>query len=209
MIRPEGFRGAAFGTAAEGDARADAAARQRMATQLGISGEWAYVHQVHGAAVVTAAGPGLLGDADAIVTTTRGLPVCVATADCVPVIIEGAGSTAVVHAGWRGVVAGVVAATLVAMQSMGDEPLRAAVGPAIGPCCYEVGADVASRLAPFAAETVGGTTSVDLSAAVAAQLGSLSVWRADRCTYHLDAFHSYRRDRTTLRQVAVTWLPTD
>jgi YfiH family protein len=207
MIRPEGFRGAAFGTAADGDARTDPIARVRFAAALEVSPDWAYVHQVHGAAVVTAAEPGLRGDADAIITAIDDLPLCVATADCVPVIIEGERTTAAVHAGWRGIVAGVVEATMAAIRDSGDVPLRAAVGPAIGPCCYEVGDEVLDRLAPFAAETTWGSTSVDLPAAVAARLGSLPMWQADRCTFDSEELNSYRRDRTKSRQVAVTWLP--
>lgn len=208
MIRPEGFRGAAFGTAADGDARTDPAARLRLAAALQVSPDWAYVRQVHGAGVVTAAEPGLRGDADAIITAIDDLPLCVATADCVPVIIEGERTTAVVHAGWRGIVAGVVEATMTAIRDCGDTPLRAAVGPAIGPCCYEVGDEVLDGLAPFAAATTWGSTSVDLPAAVAARLGSLPMWQADRCTFDSAELNSYRRDRTKLRQVAVTWLPT-
>jgi len=208
MIRPEGFRGAAFGSAADGDARGDRAARLRFAEALGINPSWASVRQIHGAQVVTATQPGLLGAADAILTATADLPVCVATADCVPVIIEGEQTTAVVHAGWRGVVAGVVDAALSAMVAAGDAPRRAAVGPAIGPCCYEVGDEVATQLEPHVATTTWGAPSGDLPSAVVAQLGSLPVWLSETCTFTSDALNSYRRNRTEMRQTAVTWLPT-
>ncbi|NND01221.1 MAG: hypothetical protein HKN91_00400, partial [Acidimicrobiia bacterium] len=101
MIRPPGFRGAAFGEAAEGDLRVDDAVRRVVAGQLGISPEWAFVTQIHSAAVVRATEPGPLGEADAIFTTRHALPIAVATADCVPVILEGDDFAAVVHAGWR------------------------------------------------------------------------------------------------------------
>lgn len=203
------FRGAAFGFGEHGDARSDIGHRTAIAAALGISPEWAWVRQVHGASVIHAASPGLQGEADALVTTARQLPLTVATADCVPVIIEGSRSVAVVHAGWRGVVAGVTAAAIDAMRTSGDVPQRAAIGPAIGPCCYEVGSEVADRLAPFAASTTWGTTSVDLPAAVAAQLGGIDVWSSGLCTHHDERFHSYRRDGTKLRQVAVGWVPDD
>ena len=101
MIRPPGFAGAAFGTTASGDLRADTARRVMVSEELGISPDWAFVHQVHGATVAVATEPGNLGDADAIVSSSLGLPIAVATADCVAVIIEARDAVAVVHAGWR------------------------------------------------------------------------------------------------------------
>ena len=208
MIRPAGFRGAAFGTARNGDARTDAAARAAMAGELEIPTEWAYPRQVHGRDVLVAVRPGPAGDGDAVVTSTPRLPVCVSTADCVPVILHGARSAAAVHAGWRGIGAGVVAATVHRMTERGDPPLRAAIGPAVGPCCYEVSEDVADLFSDYVAETSWGTTSVDLPAAVLAQIGGIRVWRSSRCTFTDEDLHSHRRDRTTQRQVAVAWLPT-
>src|SRR3990170_3553341 len=98
MIRPPGFRGAAFGTAEHGDGRLDAEARSRVSRRLGIPDDWAFVTQVHGAKVVEALGAGRLWEADAMFTTRPGLPLAVATADCVPVVLEGAGVVALVHA---------------------------------------------------------------------------------------------------------------
>ena len=112
MILPGGFRGAAFGTAAEGDARVDLEARAAFAAAVDVTEAWAFVSQVHGATVIEARRPGNLGEADAIFTTRPGLPVAVGTADCVPIILEGPDVAAVVHAGWRGVVAGVVPAAI-------------------------------------------------------------------------------------------------
>ena len=207
MIRPEGFRGAAFGTALEGDARSDTASRRAMSRRLAIDEQWAAVTQVHGATVTRAASPGNQGEADAIVTMRPGLPITVATADCLPIVIEGDLGVAVVHAGWRGVVAGVVPAALDAMRTDGIRPLRAAIGPGIGPCCFEVGSEVADLLPEHRAQTSWGATSVDLSGAITAQLGSLPTWASDVCTYTSDDLNSYRRDHTRQRQVAVAWLP--
>jgi YfiH family protein len=209
MIRPEGLRGAAFGTAADGDGRVESRVRTAIASGLGNSAEWAYAHQVHGSDVLLASAPGLVGRGDALVTTSTGLTLCVGTADCVPVIVEGATSVAAIHAGWRGVVGGVVTATMRRMRELGDTPLRAAIGPGIGPCCYEVSDDVLSRLAPYAARTSWGTTSVDLGAAVGAQLGEIETWRSQRCTHTDPSLHSHRRDGTRRRQVALAWLPQD
>ncbi len=161
---------------------------------------------MHGADVLVAAGPGDQGEGDAIVTERPGLPLAVATADCLPIVIEGDAATAVVHAGWRGVAGGVVAAAAAALFDAGSPARRVAIGPGIGPCCYEVGAEVLDALGGFEADTTWGTPSVDLAAAAAAQL-PVAPWAADVCTRCGDGWHSYRRDLTRARQVAVAWLP--
>ena len=208
MIVPAEFRGAAFGTAADGDGRNDLEARSRIAAALAIPERWACLEQVHGASVLTADRPGRLGEADAMFTSIPGLPLAVGTADCVPVVIEGTGSVAVVHAGWRGVAAGVVAAAATAMQETDGDPLRAAIGPAIGPCCYEVGEDVLARLGDYAATTAWGTPSIDLPRAAAAQLGGdVELWVSRLCTRDDPALYSHRRDDTRHRQVTIGWLP--
>ena len=209
MIRPDGFRGAAFGTAADGDGRNEPGLRATIAHELDISEDWATIRQVHGNVVLDATEPGFIGAADGLITEVPGLPLAVATADCVPVILEGAVSTAIVHAGWRGVAARIVERTVARMHEIGDRPLRMAVGPAIGPCCYEVGDEVIEGLGGFAARTTWGAQSVDLAAAVAVQAEGVEIWRADLCTYTEPSFHSYREDGTDARQVAVTWLPGD
>jgi len=207
MIRPEGFRAAAFGTASDGDARNDPEARSRISRQLDISEQWATVSQVHGAVVAHASGPGHIGEADAIITQMAGLPITVATADCVPLIIEADHSAAVVHAGWRGLEAGIVEAALDAIVATGDEPRRAAIGPAIGPCCYEVGSDVAARFPRSITQTTWATPSVDLRRIALERLRGLEVWVSDRCTLTDAELNSHRADGTSSRQVAVTWLP--
>jgi YfiH family protein len=113
--------------------------------------------QVHGAAVVEGdacrqAQPA--PQADAVVCARRGLPVGVVTADCVPLLLatrEGA-AVAAVHAGWRGLARGVVEAGVEALVRLSGEPretLRAAIGPHVGPCCYEVDAPVLEALGRF------------------------------------------------------------
>ena len=120
MIQPDGFRGAAFGTAADGDGRHVPELRATIARDLDISEDWATIRQVHGNAVLIATEPGFIGAADGLITEVPGLPLAVATADCVPVIIEGAGSTAIVHAGWRGIAARIVERTVNRMKEIGD-----------------------------------------------------------------------------------------
>ncbi len=206
MIRPPGFRGAAFSTAADGNGRS-AAVQRRLASRLGIPEGWATVRQVHGDRVVVVDGAGLAGDADALITRTPGLPVAVLTADCVPVLVEGDGFVAAIHAGWRGAAAGVVARALEVIADHRLEPARAAIGPAIGPCCYEVGDEVADRFPEHVAATTWDTRSVDLVAAVTAQLDGLDVWTSEACTSCGEDLASHRRNGTEARQVAVAWLP--
>lgn len=207
MIRPTGFRGAAFGDAASGNGRDDLEKRSTISRDLGISDEWAFVTQVHGGIVVEVVAPGSAGEADGMVTGRPGLPLAIATADCMPIIIEGDRSVTIVHAGWRGVAAGIVAAGVEALRALGDVPRRAAIGPSIGPCCYEVGEEVRDAIGDHTSRTTFGTTSVDLWSAAADQLDGLDVWRSDLCTYTEPRFRSYRRDATRKRQVAVAWVP--
>jgi YfiH family protein len=207
MIRPPGFRGAAFGSAADGDGRSDEGARRRISRSLGLPEAWAYVHQVHGRRVWCVSRPGLQGDGDALFTTTPQLPLAIGTADCLPVVLEAAGGVGLAHVGWRGAAAGVVAALRGAMEEQGLALQRAAVGPGIGPCCFTVGPEVTAALPGFAAATQTGSASVDLPAAVAAALDGVEVWRSPDCTCCGRGYHSYRRDGTRRRQVAVAWLP--
>lgn len=209
MIQPPGFRGAAFGSAAQGDPKRDDAAKRTIAAALGISARWAITRQVHGKVVRFARRPGTLGDGDGIVTGVAGLPVAVVTADCVPVVLESPDAVGIGHAGWRGAAGGVVGAVREAIAGVGRPVQRAAIGPAIGPCCFEVGPEVAEVFPDQQAVTTWGTASVDLAAAVASQLEGIDTWSAGICTMCDPRYHSYRRDGTRLRQVAVAWLPAD
>jgi YfiH family protein len=173
------------------------------------------VKQVHGARAVEAAEapPGLVfgaegperQEADAVVVMEAGVAVGVRVADCVPVLVgdEGSGAVAAIHAGWRGVVGGVVRAgvELLAQQGTahGRRRMLAAIGPCIGACCFEVGCDVAAQIGHVVREQ-GDKAYVDLRAAVRAQLNDLGL-ADDRiedvagCTKHEPGrFHSFRRD---------------
>jgi YfiH family protein len=207
MIRPPGFEGVVFGTAAWGDLRRDHRGRADVSAGLGLPEGWAYLNQVHGAAVRCVASAGNHGDGDSLVTTREMLPLMVATADCVPVAIEADGAVALVHAGWRGAIAGVLPATISVLSRKGLAPLRAAIGPAIGPCCYEVGDDVASRFPEHVATTTWGSTSIDVPGFLASQLTGIEIWRSDQCTFTSSDLHSWRRDHNEERQVTVAWLP--
>jgi copper oxidase (laccase) domain-containing protein len=208
MIRASGLRGAAFGTRRDGNGRDDAVARRRISAELGLPTAWAAVHQVHGADVAAVEVPGSGGEADGLVTVVPMLPLTVAHTDCLAVVVEGDGAVGIAHAGWRGVAAGIVGTLRAAVEQAGVTPLRAAIGPGIGPCCFEVGEDVAGLFPGFVSRTTWGTTSVDLPAAAAAALEGLTPWRSGRCSHCGPEFHSFREDGTMdPRQVGVAWVP--
>lgn len=178
-----------------------------VSERLGISSDWATVRQVHGTSVVEVVGPGhLAGGADGLFTTKVGLPVAVMAADCAGVVVGGDGGVGVAHAGWRGVAAGVVRSLLGTMRSGGVEPTWAAVGPFIGPCCFEVGPDVSRRFLSQRAASRRGRLSVDLGGALAEQLGDVPTWWSERCTVHQPGCYSHRRDRALKRMAAIGWV---
>ncbi len=181
----------------------------------------ALVTQVHGAAVLHAtegAGPlDTLGEADALVTCTPGLALAIRTADCVPILLASAGArpgVAAVHAGWRGTAARIVTAALEALLALtGAAPssVRAAIGPAIGACCYEVGPEVAEALAAVDPGCLHpgprGRPMADLQGANAALLrgaGLGAIATIPRCTACDPALFSHRGDGpATGRQAAL------
>lgn len=168
-------------TKADDDPNALAANRTRIVRALGLDAPvWVHGEQVHGGDVAEvrrasldpvaepAGGPSMarIGGVDALVTSEPGLALAILVADCVPVLLADPtnGRIGVAHAGWRGLVAGVVGATV----AMLDAPnVRAYVGPSIGPCCFEVGNEVAEELAAafdgsILAEGAGENPHVDL-----------------------------------------------
>jgi hypothetical protein len=102
------------------------------------------MRQVHGNRVEWVRGPGSPPECDGLRTTRTDVLLTVRTADCLPVVLASPGEgIAVVHAGWRGLAGGIVEAALATFRRAGD--LAAVFGPAIGPCCFEVGPEVADR----------------------------------------------------------------
>jgi len=193
------------------DPAAVAENHRRFAATVGYEPERLFESsQVHGARALRVDGAATLAtraeEADALVTSTPGDAVAVRVADCVPVLLAapGHGVVAAVHAGWRGVTQRVIAAAVEAM-GVGGDGLIAAVGPCIGPCCFEVGDEVAAEIAGASSAAVvvrpgpgGGRPRVDLRAAVAGQLqgiGARAVEHVGGCTRcEGGRFHSYRRD---------------
>lgn len=107
--------------------------------------------QVHGAQLCRV-GDGAT-EGDALYCTEPGVAVAVRVADCVPILLEGDGFVAAIHAGWRGTAAGIIRSSIATIQEeLGRKVLRAAVGPAIGGSCYEVSPEVVEALEQVAVE---------------------------------------------------------
>ena len=195
--------------------------RARVAAGIGLApGDLRFMNQVHGAQVAHVGGEAVdnLPDADAMVTAERGVALAVLVADCVPVLLAARRSDviAVAHAGRRGVAAGVVTATVGAMQELGARPSRivAKVGPAICGRCYEVPKAMQEEICSVVPEarsmTAGGTPGLDLRAAVVAQLMSAGVQTIEVeswCTAERDDLYSHRRDGVSGRFAGLVWLP--
>lgn len=161
----------------------------------------AWARQIHSARVLPAR-VGECGEGDALVGRENGLALSVVTADCVPVLLAGPAGIAATHAGWRGIVAGVVGATVAALGGPPEE-CQAWIGPAIGPCCYETGQDVADQVVAASHPAIGrigpaGRPHLDLQAAVRHQLqvaGIHEIQAVPLCTRCEETkLHSYRRD---------------
>ena len=206
MNKPPGVDGAAFTDATDGDQRNDLTARSAVSSWLGISREWATVRQVHGSAVARAESPGELDQADAMWSDVPGLPIAVFTADCFGVVLTSESAVGVAHAGWRGVTSGVVTALREEMTRNGHVPGAAAIGPGIGPCCFEVGSEVAEQFPEDLRETRWGATSVDLASVLSRQLDGLDVWLSGACTMHETSLYSHRRNGTALRIATIAWV---
>lgn len=178
----------------------------------------------HGARIAIATGPNEdCGDADGMLTDRPGLLLAIPTADCVPVLLarRDAREVAVLHAGWRGAHAGIVARFAALVRERGGDPADwlAALGPAAQACCYEVSPDLIEdfrvRTGLPSAAVAPRPRRLDLPAIVRWQLGQAGIDRVSAqpdCTMcRRDgegrfAFHSYRRDRATRTpMVDVQW----
>lgn len=194
--------------------------RERIAHALGMRA-FAVGEQAHGAGIArvgekrAAAGwdgaPPLPG-VDALEATRPGLALGILTADCLPIALGSArqGLLSVVHAGWRGLAAGILGAAVASFDAPGG--VVAAIGPAIGPCHYEVGQDVALAVAAGSdagavTDRRGGRLFLDLPGTAARILraaGVRTIDRAGECTAcEPDRFFSHRRDGETGRQALI------
>lgn len=212
-----------------GDApEAVAANRTRLAAIAKLPSSPRWLRQVHGVEVLRCAstpednGLGVLdavGEADASIARDPGVVLAILTADCLPVLFAAADGSevAAAHAGWRGLAAGVLEATVDAMRSAPDE-IIAWLGPAAGPQTYEIGIDVfdtfVSRDAGAARHFVAtrpGHWRVDLFGLARDRLAAAGVTRVfggNICTISEPArFFSHRRDGRSGRMASLIWMP--
>lgn len=153
-------------------------------------------------------------EADAAVTAVAGCPLAVQVADCAPVALTADGVVGVAHAGWRGLVAGVLPAAVEAMRAVGAGRIRAQVGPCIHPGCYEFGATDLDAVAAVLgdgvrARTDDGRPALDLPAGVRSSLraaGVEDVTVDPTCTACSTDHWSFRAGGEASRQAVVVWM---
>jgi YfiH family protein len=186
--------------------------RQDLERRLGV--RLAHGRQVHGTRVQRIAPPEAEAfvEADGQATAARGIAPMVLTADCLAVAIAGGEAVAMLHAGWRGLAAGVLREGVAALRELGASgQLSAAIGPGAGPCCYEVGEEVHERFAAYGPAVRRGRN-LDLKAIARLELehaGVDPIHDAELCTICAgeSLFFSHRRDRgVTGRQAGIAWL---
>jgi YfiH family protein len=211
--------------------RPEAVQRNRAKVQAEIGVPPAHIRQVHGTVVRRISSlpvPGIaplpdegtvLPEADGQATPLREVAPMVLVADCLPIALAGqsangggAAAVAVLHAGWRGLAAGIVDEGVRALRELGvDGRLEAAIGPGAGGCCYEVGEEVHAEFADLGSQARRGRN-LDLKAIARARLeaaGVAAVHDVGLCTICSDPglFFSHRRDHgLTGRQAGIAWL---
>lgn len=200
-----------------GDLRIDAPAPELASRRSSIVDRpWSWLRQVHGAGVVVVGDEPALGtQADALVTETPGAVLAIHTADCGPVaLVSREGPVAAVHAGWRGVQAGVLPAAVEALESLGGREVVAWLGPCIHSGAYEFGpADLDVLAGRFGDEvravTDTGSAALDLPAAIRASLAEAGVPLvevAPVCTATDERYFSHRARSEPERQALVVWI---
>jgi polyphenol oxidase len=208
--RTEGNMSSVGGEGAEHAARARERVRERLGLRCLARG-----HQEHGtlvrrvhAAPAREPAPAQLGRADGQATALADVGTMVLAADCLPVALGCDGSVAMVHAGWRGLAAGVLEQGVLALRELAgaERPIVAIVGPCAGVCCYEVGREVH--------EAFGGAhragANIDLRAIAHERLAGAGVGHVrdvDACTICDERYFSHRREGARAgRQAGVAWL---
>ena len=219
--RGGGFSRAPYDSLNLGDHVGDdplAVAANRQSLNGLVPGEPLWLRQVHGSEVVLAEAAGCMPSADAAVSRCSNAVCAVMTADCLPVFFcdDAASVVGVAHAGWRGLAAGVLEATIRTMRS---EPrhLMAWLGPAIGPRAFEVGDEVRAAFTGHAAmaaqafvPAADGKWLADIYLLARQRLrgaGVARVYGGEYCTYtDAQRFFSYRRNGRTGRMASLIWL---
>ena len=193
--------------------------RKLLIDDLGLQVEPQWLSQVHGTDVIEASKAGNVVEADACWTSESGLACVVMTADCLPVFFTDTlgEDVAVAHAGWRGLVDGVLENTLRCFAK--PEEVHVWMGPAIGPDAFEVGAEVKAQFEANQAESASAFEPVfgkdgkylaniyRLAELRLKKAGVKSISSCDLCTFgDSDTFYSYRRDGQTGRLASLIWI---
>ena len=150
--------------------------------------------------------------ADALVTSNPKMALAVMVADCIPLLLANQGSAAAVHVGRKGLLNKIFLKAITEMRKVDSSPISAVIGPSICGRCYEVSPEIFAEVTQLfpraAAETVQGTPSLDLSAALTFELEKIDidVLTIARCTVEDSSLYSYRRDGITGRQAGVIWI---
>lgn len=194
-----------LGLLTEDEEAAVAENRLRLAGALGFAPEQiVFARQVHGTELLQhPRQPGVV-EADGHVVRAPGPVPLVFAADCLPVALHGPRGLAMVHAGWRGLAGGILAA---GAEAVGAD--RAAIGPGIGPCCYEVGEEVLAAFAELGDVAEGRMLDLpEVARRLLIQAGVEEVESAGLCTScEADLFFSHRRDAgRTGRQAGLAWI---
>jgi YfiH family protein len=195
-----------LGILTDDDPKAVTENRRRLAFALGLAPEQVvFARQVHGTRLVQHPCEESVPEADGHVVTEPGPAPMVLAADCLPVALYGPGGLAMVHAGWRGLAGGIVGAAAEAVEAS-----TAAIGPGIGPCCYEVGEEILDAFADLGDGIAAGRM-LDLpevARRLLARAGVDRVESADLCTScERELFFSHRRDHgRTGRQAGIAWI---
>lgn len=196
----------------------------RALLRSALPAEPAWLRQVHGIRVVDA--KSVLGqhsapEADASVATEPGIVCAIMTADCMPVLLADRQGRVVgaAHAGWRGLAAGVIEATVERMREVGAAELSAWLGPGIGPACFEVGDDVLRAFDRLGDEALGAFAAIKskpgkyladlprLARLALSAAGVTHVMGGDYCTMsEPENFYSFRRERVTGRMATMIWI---
>jgi YfiH family protein len=192
-------------------------ARDMLCDELGL--DWLCAsRQVHGTFVqrvrsaTGSRGEAVAIDADGHATTLSGIGAMVLTADCLPVTLGSDGVVAMIHAGWRGLAAGVLEEGVASLREFGaDGPIEAIVGPGAGVCCYEVGPEVHAAFGQDGPDVpYRDGKNIDLRGIARERLLTAGVARvhdADACTICDERFFSHRREGARAgRQGGIAWL---
>ena len=182
-----------------------------------IDTPWTWIRQVHGTTVLEVEEPGQHrgAEADGLITTATGCAIAVTTADCVPVVLVAERGVAVVHAGWRGLLGGIIESAGSRLRELAGDPVDAVIGPCVHPENYEFGTaeldQMAERYGPeVRSQTSSGSPALDMPAAVgeACRRAGWAVSEVGPCTSGVE-FYSHRTRQDDQRLTTVAWIEVE